>query len=123
MWYLDDLIAALKKEDPEAVTRIGLCNPHSSRPDYADLGFEPCGPMKVKDILALVESCLGKVYEGYKGGSYRAENYTGVYFEHWGQADVETFGPIMFAFLMGRDPTEGIIRPEEIMQPDYYESR
>ena len=67
---LGKLIDALRVMPPEAeIERIKA--PHSYRDYYSDLAFEPRqGRILASELLAICESAMGQVFEGYKGGDY-----------------------------------------------------
>lgn len=54
-----------------AAAKVGLGTPHSYRGFYEQLAFAPCEPRPVADVLATARECVGAVFEGYKGGSYK----------------------------------------------------
>jgi hypothetical protein len=73
---LGDLISTLKNMDGESMVE-GLINPDSYRGYYSDLAFEKSiKKYKVKELLEVVERCLGSTYYGYKGGEYVMEEHT-----------------------------------------------
>lgn len=80
---LGELIARLEAL-PESVS-VALGSPHSYRGYYIDLSFERTPePRPVADVLADARSCLGKVFEGYKGGDYTMGKSTPVWCAGYG---------------------------------------
>lgn len=65
------LINLLKKY-PRKTKIVNICNPHSYRGYYTDLAFEIGeGYCSVGEFLNMLENdCLGKEFEGYKGGLF-----------------------------------------------------
>jgi len=63
-----------------------LSNPHSYRGYYEHLAFEynPLSYIKVKYIIEMCEGCIGKVFEGYKGGEYEMNRNTPVWIAKYG---------------------------------------
>lgn len=71
---LCSLIEQLSKLDKNRLIE-GLDNPHSYRGYYSDLSFEREIPIdkrckNVKKVLKMLKECMGKVFEGYKGGDF-----------------------------------------------------
>lgn len=68
----------------------GLFRPHSYRGYYEDLAFEPgVGKMLVSELLGMCHECVGRVYEGYKGGEYRMTEDTPVWISEYGTTGVK----------------------------------
>jgi len=84
---LGQLIAQL--EELPYDTRVHwLDSPHSYRGYYSDLAFErggaECGTMAAGDLLELCKSCMGKVFQGYKGGGYPMHANTPLWLASYG---------------------------------------
>lgn len=63
----------------------GMSNPHSYRGYYCDLAFEPQSEgTKVSDALQMCRSCMGEIFEGYKGGEYVMGALTPVWISCYG---------------------------------------
>jgi len=57
----------------------------SYRGYYDDLAFEPSGDIKlVKDFSIEVKNCLGKTFEGYKGGDFKMHEKTPLWLSFYG---------------------------------------
>jgi len=69
---LGELLDHLEKlECKEEKLIPSLCNPHSYRGYYTDLAFALSdNPLSIDDTICLLKNCLGKTFDGYKGGSY-----------------------------------------------------
>ena len=97
---LGELIEALKEKDPDLVINRGFGSPHSYRGYYDCLSFEPdLGRTSVRDLLSIVESSLGKTFEGWKGGKYTMHEYTDVYLAHWGSTG-EELGSTLLGYML-----------------------
>ncbi|MBW8077273.1 MAG: hypothetical protein GJU76_04175 [Gallionella sp.] len=81
---LGKLIAALEAIPPDAqVTSLG--HPHSYRGYYSDLAFEPQGaPIRADEFLAICKQCMGRIFEGYKGGDFVMGENTPVWIAEYG---------------------------------------
>jgi hypothetical protein len=81
---LGTLIEQLQAMPPDALID-GIRDPHSYRGYYSDLAFER-GAEKVKasDALAMCRDCMGRVFEGYKGGDFVMGALTPVWIAHYG---------------------------------------
>lgn len=64
---------------------FGLGDPHSCRGFYEHLAFEPKFNVKLSVMLREAQECLGTVFQGYKGGDYRAHHETKCYVDRWGR--------------------------------------
>lgn len=88
---LGDLIAALDEapeswrvETPE---RVGIGRPHSYRGYYEDLAFQPeATAPSVADARAMARECLGKTFEGYKGGDFQMSDKTALWISGYGDS-------------------------------------
>jgi hypothetical protein len=76
MLNLGQLIAELKKHDPDLVVPNGFHNAHSYRGYYDQLAFEREDNVTVGAMLETAEGALNKVFHGYKGGDYKMSEWT-----------------------------------------------
>jgi len=77
---LGSLINKLSKLKPD-VKITGFNNPHSYRGYYCELAFELSGKeITVGEALNLCKECMGKVFQGWKGGEYTMGENTPVWF-------------------------------------------
>jgi hypothetical protein len=97
---LDELITALKAEDPSKRLPLGFSNPHSWRGDYCQLAFEPTADVTVGEMLADARAALGSTYEGWKGGQYTMSSYTDCWLDEQGSGMGEMLGPILLTLLL-----------------------
>lgn len=79
--YLEQLI----KDHGDMSLRIGLGDPHSYRGDYSQLAFAPTADVKLSTMLREAQECLGKVFEGYKGGDFPMHKETKCWIDQWGR--------------------------------------
>jgi hypothetical protein len=82
---LSELSALLKSMDQSTILPMGLENPHPFSGDEAEVAFEPCGPMQVSTVLAMVSSASGikmRSCKGCWGGPYGPG--TPVHIAHFG---------------------------------------
>lgn len=112
---LGELIGALKQADPNCMVKRGLQALHSYRGHYIDLAFELAGPMTVREILAVVEPCVGQTFQGYKGGDYKMHEYTDVWLANYSECG-ETIGPVLLSFLLN-DVVAESPEPAEMTAP------
>lgn len=83
---LGGLIKQLESVDPERKI-VGLGRPMSYRGYYEDLAFEPSDkPVTVADALKMARECMGRVFEGYKGGSYQMGERTPIWSAGYGDS-------------------------------------
>lgn len=79
---LIDILSTLPREkEIEAMTE-----PHSYRGYYEDLAFElsPDNRRTVADTLEMLQRCMGKVFEGYKGGDFPMHANTPIWSAYYG---------------------------------------
>lgn len=120
---LIELIEELKKHDPAKVVRHGFLGPHSYRGDYSYLAFEPASKMSVGAMLLEAQSALGSTYAGYKGGSYKMNEYTPVYLAFYGSCG-EELGPTLLRLMLDSkvepDPPKapGPVKPIRMVRVD-----
>lgn len=91
---LGKLIAHLELENPNDEVEFDFCGAAptrfaSYRGDYSELalGHDITGakPQKVSDLLAAARGCIGKTFEGYKGGDFIMHPHTPVRVDNWGE--------------------------------------
>lgn len=71
MMKLGEVIQRLSKESGDLVLPYGIEHPHSYRGYYERLAFElDREPSTVDDWLALLRSCVGRTFQGWKGGDF-----------------------------------------------------
>lgn len=89
---LGDLINALELLPPDSFVS-NLNTPHSYRGYYNELAFElDIGTRMVSDLLEECRNCVGKHYEGYKGGQYCMGYMTPVWIAAYGETGREIIG-------------------------------
>jgi len=82
---LGELIDKLNAHpDQDAVFKIGFNRPTSWRGSYDELAFQPAKNVPLKMMLEEAEDCLGKTFEGYKGGSYTMDYKTPINIDIYG---------------------------------------
>lgn len=86
---LIELIEILKNQPLDKVVPVGIGNPGSYRGYYSEIAFELIENVSVYEMLTSVESCIGRTFEGYKGGKYTMEKYTCAYLASDGQTGEE----------------------------------
>ena len=86
-------LIALLKELPKEELIIGIGDEHSYRGYYSDLAFEiMSGTTTVEDLLSLCLSCLGKTFEGYKGGDFYMDEHTPLWIAGYGRCGKRFIG-------------------------------
>lgn len=101
---LGKLIEALEAM-PDGCTVRNLSWPKSYRGYYTDIAFDlDDGFVPALELLALAKSCLGEVFQGYKGGDYAMTKLTPVWIADYGCCDAK---------LMGFDGKGDVITEEE----------
>jgi hypothetical protein len=100
---LGTLIRLLETLPPDRVCPVGLHKPHSWRGIYSSLAFEPGPPMPVRQILNAARQCVGRSFEGYKGGEYAMDLCTPVHVAIWGRSygDLSILDPLSLALIVG----------------------
>ena len=82
---LIELIDTLKLLPSDLNMKRPYGSPHSYRGYYQELALEPSeGCQTVGDLIDLLIGCLGKTYEGYKGGDFSMNDYSDVYIAYYG---------------------------------------
>lgn len=77
-------------QDNEVRYDFGYLRPtsfHSWRGDYNHLALgweESSDSIKVAALLERAEACVGKTFEGYKGGDFKMERYTRLWVDNYG---------------------------------------
>lgn len=80
---LIDQLQALPPKQPV----VGLGRARSYRGYYCDLSFEPTEATQTAgNLLATARGCMGKSFEGYKGGDYMMGETTPLWLSPWGDA-------------------------------------
>lgn len=83
---LGQLIEVLSEFDPNRLV-IGFGRVRSYRGYYSDLAFEPVESHgTVASLLHMARECLGRTFQGYKGGDYVMGESTPLWFSEWGEA-------------------------------------
>lgn len=81
---LGGFIAKLSSLDPERKI-VGVGDPISYRGYYSDLAFEPTTDVKtVVEVLAKAKDCMGRIFEGYKGGDFQMGENTPIWSSEYG---------------------------------------
>jgi hypothetical protein len=90
---LGKLIAALEGMPPDKKIQW-LDKAHSYRGYYSDLAFEtsPGQQKTAKETLAIVRGCVGKVFQGYKGGYFPMHSNSPVWIAGYGCCGVKIVG-------------------------------
>lgn len=105
---LGELIEVLSQLASDRMV-VGLGEPISYRGYYSDLAFEPdATPRPVADVLAMARGCMGKTFEGYKGGDFDMGARTPLWSAHYG----ESSGDRIMGLQTDRDPITLILSPE-----------
>lgn len=105
---LGGLIKALEAIDPEQQI-VGLGEPISYRGYYSDLSFEPDGGVTtVAQALKDAGACMGRVFEGYKGGDFQMGEMTPIW-----SAFYSSSGPRIMGLNLTANPISLIVAPEE----------
>jgi len=104
---LGGLIADLEKL-PQDARVTGLGDMASYRGYYSDLAIDPSGDRTVADLLAEAKSCMGKVFEGYKGGDFTMGENTPLFVAEWGDC-----GDRLMGLNTGASPIVPVTAKEE----------
>lgn len=86
---LKTLIEYLRREPEDKIIREGFHKPHSYRGYYDQLAFQPLENARVGDMLAAAESCIGRVFFGYKGGEYTMNKNSDCWISEYGRTGDE----------------------------------
>jgi hypothetical protein len=90
---LGKLIELLKEIDPAKVVTNGFGMARSHRGYYEDLAFEPAHNVKIGAMLTYAKDAMGREFEGYKGGWYKATPDTRCWIADWGKTADEPIHP------------------------------
>ncbi len=60
--------------------------PHSYRGYYADLAFEASGDWRLDPAVDEIDGCLGRTFEGYKGGDFTMGEDAPLWLSGYGEA-------------------------------------
>ena len=97
---LGELISRLEAANPYHVVKRGFGRAHSYRGYYNDLAFEPASePLTVGAMLDAVKHALGQTYTGYKGGTYKMDEFTEVWLAYYGSTG-EGIGPTLLDYML-----------------------
>lgn len=99
---LDILIDRLSQEDPNKTLKIGFTNPHSYRGYYEDLAFCVAENVTVGQMLADARSAVGTIYQGWKGGDYRMEEYSQVWLVSERGDNGESLGALLLEYMLSQ---------------------
>lgn len=102
---LGEIIKALEAIDGDKYMAESY-EPHSYRGYYHRLGLAPNGgSATVGETLAMLNGCVGKSFEGYKGGTFKMGLHTLVHVAGWGRTGSAVYavldGEFNVGFLMG----------------------
>ena len=103
---LGALIGWLERQDPNAVVRHGMADPHSYRGVYRDLAFQPKLNISFGAMLDEAKRALGNVYHGYKGGEYEMDKHTPVWIDSYSYGNGMPVTPALLA-LWKREAEDG----------------
>jgi hypothetical protein len=79
---LGEYIEFLEKQDQEQVLPIGFLYPHSYRGNYSELAFVLEKNVPISTMLKVAKECVGKTFEGYKGGDFKMDLHTEVIYQY-----------------------------------------
>ena len=104
---LQDYIEILEQQPKDKVLSTGLGSPHSWRGVYDELAFRPVDNTTIGEMLDCANDCIGKVFEGWKGGHFKMDGDTEIHIEaEEGSYSGDTFLLCWFFKLLFADPTE-----------------
>ena len=90
-----------QEEDKDRIIPIGFTSPHSYRGYYKDLAVEPAYDVTIRHMVEILKSCVGRIFEGYKGGEFTMENYSDVWIAEYGTTyNANKIGPLLLEFLL-----------------------
>lgn len=98
---LGQLIEYLEGCDQDYVCSIGFTNAHSWRGCYDELAFEPARNVKISYMLDLAKKCLGREFQGYKGGWFTMTESTDVWLAYEGQGGGQQIGSLLIKYMTG----------------------
>ena len=82
---LGEIIERLKNEPADNRLAIGFCLGLSYRGYYECLAFKPAMNVTVELMLIEAQRCVGRTFDGYKGGEYEMTLDTECYLADWGE--------------------------------------
>jgi hypothetical protein len=86
---LGKLVDKLSNLPPDMMVN-GFESPHSYRGYYHDLAFEPLDEtITVERALEIARSCMGEIFEGYKGGEYQMGRKTPIWIALHGRSGLK----------------------------------
>lgn len=101
-FQLEELLEFLRAHDRAGITKIRFVNPHSFRGYYDALAFEVLDETgTIGEMVDLVQSCLGKTFEGYKGGNFKMQEFTDVWLANCGSGGGQKIGLLLMEFIVG----------------------
>lgn len=110
---LGSFIAKLASLDPERKI-IGVGSPISYRGYYSDLAFEPTTKIKtVGEVLAKARECMGRVFQGYKGGDFQMGESTPLWSSEYGTSSSDR----IMDLNVTTDPISLVLEPEPPYAP------
>lgn len=95
---LQDLIAFLESQPASKIVRFGFSEPMSYRGYYDELAFRPAENVTIGSMLENARSALGQTFEGYKGGSYKMDEYTDCWIAEYGESGGDKIGPTLMKY-------------------------
>lgn len=106
--WIGELINKLLEQEPHHVVTFDSGGypgkPHSWRGYYHWLAFEATDErIDVAEFVALLKSCIGREFTGYKGGEYKMDEHTLLYHSEWGESTEMAISDVVL--LNGRDVT------------------
>ena len=78
---LQEYIAILEQYPRDKALPKGLGAPHSWRGVYQELAFEVVEDTTVGEMLDCAEECIGKTFQGWKGGDFTMRETTEIHIE------------------------------------------
>lgn len=100
MMKLGEVIQRLSKENGDLILPYGIEHPHSYRGYYERLALElDREPSTVDDWLALLRSCIGRTFQGWKGGEYTMGEDSLVHIANEGDCGEPITGPWIDALI------------------------
>lgn len=112
---LGDLIQMLDDHpNKEQVVPIGLGRPHSYRGYYEDLAFEPQKNVSVAQMLKTATFCVGREFQGYKGGWYKMDENSDCWIAYIGNGGGDKIGELLMRYMLGTISTINFEEPYEM---------
>lgn len=89
---LGELIRALEGTRPD-LKIVGFGRPRSYRGYYEDLAFEPVEQTQTAaELLEVAKGCMGRTFQGWKGGDYVMHENTPLWIAEWGDPGMRILG-------------------------------